>query len=59
MFRFCKRDKPLTKTRITLTDTIMLINKKLSTFTLTVTRCIGHSNINPIHFQTKKKDDGS
>jgi hypothetical protein len=37
----------------------MLINKELSTFTLTVTRCIGHSNITPISFQTKKKDDGS
>jgi hypothetical protein len=59
MFRFCKREKPSTKTRITLIDTIMLINKELSTFTSTVTRCIGHSNSSPIPFQTKKKDDGS
>jgi hypothetical protein len=41
MFRFCKREKPSTKTRITLIDTIILINKELSTFTLTETRCIG------------------
>jgi hypothetical protein len=42
MFRFCKREKPSTKTRITLIDTLILINKELSTLTLTVTRCIGH-----------------
>jgi hypothetical protein len=40
MFRFCKREKPSTKTRITLIDTIILINKELSAFTLTVTMCI-------------------
>jgi hypothetical protein len=34
MFRFCKRKKPSNKTRITLIDTIILINKELSTFTL-------------------------
>jgi hypothetical protein len=43
MFRFCKRDKPTTKIRITLIDIIILINKELSTFTLTVTKCIGHA----------------
>jgi hypothetical protein len=37
-----KREKPSTTTRITLIDTLILINKELSTFTLTVTRCIGH-----------------
>jgi hypothetical protein len=40
MFRFCKREKPLTKTRITLIEIIILINKELSTFILTVTSCI-------------------
>jgi hypothetical protein len=59
MFRFCKREKPSTKTRITLIDTIILMNKELSPFTLTVIRCIGHSNITPIPFLTNKKDDGS
>jgi hypothetical protein len=44
MFRFCKREKPSTKTRITLIDTLILINKELSTFTLTVSRCIGQIN---------------
>jgi hypothetical protein len=43
MFRFCKREKPSTKTTITLIDTIILINKELSTFTLTVTRFTGHA----------------
>jgi hypothetical protein len=41
MFRFCKREKHSTKTRIILKETIILINIELSTFTLTVTRCIG------------------
>jgi hypothetical protein len=40
MFKFCMREKPSTKTRITLIDKIILINKELSTFTVTVTRCI-------------------
>jgi hypothetical protein len=40
MFRFCKREKHSNKTRITLIDTLILINKELSTFTLRVTRCI-------------------
>jgi hypothetical protein len=58
MFRFCKREKPSTKTRITLIDTIMLINKELSTFTLTVTRCIGKDKILQIE-RVVERDDRS
>jgi hypothetical protein len=55
MIGFASGRNPRSKTRITLIDTIILINKELSTIILTVTRCIGHSNITPIPFQKRRK----